>query len=124
MALLLAIVELGGYPNLGPVYREAGFEVVTATSMRKAVSVLKRTPPDVIVAEFNYQSDFRDRTSNLETLLATRQARCPEARVLVFYEPQQQGHLDRVLPRFPVDRALPFPVTPEQVAEVLAGWSE
>lgn len=121
MALLLAIVELGGYPNLAPVYRAAGYEVVTATSMRKAVSVLKRRPPAVIVAEFNYQSDFRDRTSNLETLLATRQTRCPEARVLVFYEPQQQGHLDKVLARFPVDHALPFPVTPEQVAAVLAG---
>ncbi len=121
MPLLLAIIELGGYPNLGPVYREAGYEVVTAASMRKAVSVLKRRPPDVIVAEFNYQSDFRDRTSNLETLLATRQARCPEARVVVFYEPRQEAHLERVRARFPVDHALPFPVTPEQVAAVLAG---
>ena len=100
--------------------RRAGYEVETATSMRKAIALLKKRRPDVIVAEFNYQSDFRDRTSNLESLLATRQTRCPDARVVVFYEREQAGHFEKVLGRFEVDRTLPFPIAPAAVAEALA----
>ncbi|MDZ7750860.1 MAG: hypothetical protein U5S82_04205 [Gammaproteobacteria bacterium] len=121
MPLLLAIMELGGYPNLMDVYRQAGYEVVTANSMRKAIALMKKRQPAVIVAEFNYQSDFRDRTSSLESLLATRQTRCPAARVVVFYETEQAGHLDKVLGRFPVDRTLAFPIVPAAVAAALEG---
>ncbi len=121
MPLLLAIMELGGYPNLMDVYRRAGYEVATANSMRKAIALMKKRQPAVIVAEFNYQSDFRDRTSSLESLLATRQTRCPAARVVVFYEKDQAGHLDKVLGRFPVDCTLAFPIVPGAVAEALDG---
>lgn len=107
---LLSIVELGGYPDLSGSYRAAGYEVIGASSMRKALGLLKRQRPHVIVAEFNYQSDFRDRTSNLESLLATLQTRCPEARVIVLYEQGQATHLERLLGRFRVFTALPFPI--------------
>ena len=114
---LLAIVELGGYPNFSSLYRDAGYEVVTANSMRKALALIKRHRPDVIVAEFNYQSDFRDRTSNLDSLLATVQTRCPEARVVVFFERAQAEHLHRLMTRFPVHAALSFPIDQAQLAE-------
>ena len=66
---LLAIIELGGYPNLLPLYRRLGFDTEVVNSQRKAQAALKRLLPDVIVTEYNFQSDFRDRTSNLETLM-------------------------------------------------------
>lgn len=116
---LLSIVELGGYPNLSDRYRAAGYEVIGANSMRKALALLKRQRPDVIVAEFNYQSDFRDRTSNLESLLATLQTRCPEARVIVLYEQGQATHLERLLGRFPVFAVLPFPVDQDALTDAL-----
>ena len=56
--------------------------------MRKASKFLKKTQPNVVVAEFNFQSDFRDRTSSLETLMATVQ-RIPNCKVVVFYEKEQ-----------------------------------
>ena len=62
---------MGGYPNFIPLYKSLGFEVHVENSMRKARSYLKKTTPDVIVAEYNFQSQFRDRTSNLETLMAS-----------------------------------------------------
>ncbi len=114
---LLSIVELGGYPNFSSLYRSAGYEVVTASSMRKALALIKKHRPDVIVAEFNYQSDFRDRTSNLDSLLATLQTRCPEARVVVFFEKAQAEHLQRLLARFSVHAALSFPIDQIQLAE-------
>lgn len=121
MPLLLSIVELGGYPNFMPEYQAAGFQVVTANSMRKAIGLLKRQKPDVVVAEFNFQSDFRDRTSNLESLLATLQTRCPGARLVVFYETRHAEHLDRLLSGHTVHAALPFPITPERLLDAIRG---
>ena len=70
---LLSIIELGGYPNFMPLYQSMGFQVDVMSSQRKARTYLKKTTPDVVVAEYNFQSDFRDRTSNLETLVAVLQ---------------------------------------------------
>jgi hypothetical protein len=107
--LLLSIIELGGYPNFAPLYRELGYEVVVETRMRKAISFLKQRTPDVIVAEFNFQSDFRDRTSSLESLLAVVQRR-PEIRVIVFYEREYLPQFQVLRARLPVHHALAFPV--------------
>ncbi len=106
---LLSIIELGGYPNFTPLYEQAGYAVESITSVRKALGLLKKHTPDVIVAEFNYQSDFRDRTSSLESLLAVLQ-RSAKTRVIVFYEKEHEHQLVRLTSRFPIHDALPFPV--------------
>jgi DNA-binding NtrC family response regulator len=115
---LLAIVELGGYPNLAPLYKRLGFEVELVGSQRKAQAYLKRRIPDVIVAEFNFQSDFRDRTSNLETLMARLQKH-PEVKVICFYQREFQHKFDELNARFPVFEAIYFPVAPERVEAAL-----
>ena len=107
--LLLSIIELGGYPNFTPLYESLGYEVTVATRMRKALGFLKKSQPDVIVAEFNFQSDFRDRTSSLESLLAAVQ-RFPEVRVIVFYEQELTMQFDKLRSLLPVYQALTFPV--------------
>jgi hypothetical protein len=107
--LLLSIIELGGYPNFKPLYESLGYEVVVETRMRKALGFLKIRQPDVIIAEFNFQSDFRDRTSSLESLLAVVQ-RLPDTRVIVFYEKEFTPQFDQLRVRLPVYQALPFPV--------------
>lgn len=113
--LLLSIIELGGYPDFRPLYERLGYTVAIETRMRKAIAFLKRNTPDVIVAEFNFQSDFRDRTSSLESLLAVVQ-RMPHTRVIVFYEKEYQLQFDRLRERLPVHHAIPFPVD-QQVLE-------
>ena len=115
---LLAIVELGGYPNLTPLYRKLGFELEVVNSQRKAQAALKRRVPDVVVAEYNFQSDFRDRTSNLETLMARLQ-RNPEVKVICFYQPEHGHKLAVLTGRFPVFEAIPFPVDPGRVEAAL-----
>ena len=115
---LLAIIELGGYPNLLPLYQRLGFDVEVVNSQRKARSLLKKTLPDVIVAEYIFQSDFRDRTSNLETLMAVLQ-RHPQVKVVVFYLPEQAEKLALLEARFPLYAKVPFPVTAEQVEALL-----
>jgi DNA-binding NtrC family response regulator len=116
--LLLSIIELGGYPNFTPLYESLGYEVVIATRMRKALGFLKKRQPDVIVAEFNFQSDFRDRTSSLESLLAAVQ-RFPDMRVIVFYEQEFSMQFDKLRARMPVYQALTFPVDASMLRDCL-----
>jgi hypothetical protein len=117
---LLAIIELGGYPNFAPLYKRLGFDAELVSSQRKAQAALKRRIPDVIVAEYNFQSDFRDRTSNLETLMARLQ-RHPEVRVVCIYQAEYRHKLDTLRERFPVFAALPLPVSEAAMEQVLRG---
>jgi hypothetical protein len=116
---LLSIVELGGYPNFTPLYEKFGYKVVVEHSMRKAIVFLKKTKPEVIVAEFNYQSDFRDRTSSLESLLAVVQ-RLPGTRVIVFYDREYLPQFDKLRARLPVHAAVAFPVEAHELKSCLA----
>ncbi len=118
---LLSVIELLGYPNLGPVYQRLGFRVMTEFSVRKAISLMRKEKPAVIVADFYFQPDFRDRVSNLESLLATAQSH-KDVKVLVLYESAHEHALERVRARFRIDAALTLPVTEEALTQVLKAW--
>jgi DNA-binding NtrC family response regulator len=120
---LVSIVEMGGYPDFSALYRQAGYEPLTERNMRKALGLIKKKQPRVVVAEFNYQSDFRDRTSSLETLMAVLQ-RMPDTRVIVFYEREQAEPYQRVSSRFPVHASLTFPVDESALSAALAELEE
>ncbi len=115
---LLSITELGGYPDFSALYERTGYAVTKVASVRKAISALKSLRPDVVVAEFNFQSDFRDRTSSLESLLAVVQ-RNPETRVVVFYDKEHEHQLVRVTSRFPIHATLAYPIQPEALEACL-----
>lgn len=118
--LLVSIVELGGYPDYTPLYQRAGFRVLSERKMRKAMALIKREKPGVIVAEFNFQSDFRDRTSSLESLMSVAE-RLPDCAVIVFFEREYEHQLQRLLERSPVYRTFPFPIDETALAECVAG---
>lgn len=119
MKNLLSIVEMGGYPDFSPLYRELGYLTGVQTTMRKALSYLKNEQPDVIVAEFNFQSDFRDRSSSLESLLAVVQ-RLPGLKVIVFYDQEYSSQFDKLAARLPVYAGLAFPVNEAELRDCLA----
>lgn len=115
---LLSIVEIGGYPDFSTLYMQKGYAVEKADSMRKATKLLKKIKPAIVVAEFNFQSDFRDRTSSLETLMATVQ-RLPDCKVIVFYEKEQRPQLERLLAVFDIYSTLAFPIEESVISDVL-----
>ena len=115
---LLSVVELGGYPNFTPLYEQLGFEVLVENSVRKAIKSIKRTKPDVVVAEFNFQSDFRDRSSSLESLLATVQW-MTDTRVIVFYDKEWVEKLGKLLEVHTVHETLTFPINEQFLSEIL-----
>jgi hypothetical protein len=107
--LLLSIVELGGYPDFTPLYQRLGYRVVRETAMRKVLKFLKKNQPAVIVAEFNFQSDFRDRTSSLESMLALVQ-RMSDTKVIVLYDHEYAHQLARLEAHFQFTDKLAFPL--------------
>jgi len=107
---LLSIIELGGYPNLIPLYQSMGFDVDMVTSQRKARTYLKKMIPNVIVAEYNFQSDFRDRTSNLETLVAVLQKH-PQVKLIVFYMHEHEAKFEQFCTQSNVFESISYPVS-------------
>jgi len=118
LLMVNAFIGTAGYKKL---YQELGYTVVTEWSERKAISLLRKNPPAVIVADFYHQTDFRDRLSNLESLLAAAQS-SPSTRILVFYEAAHQAVLDKVRARLRIDAALTLPVQEEQLRAILQAW--
>lgn len=118
LLMVNAFIGTAGYKKL---YQEMGYSVVTEWSERKAISLVRKTPPAVIVADFYHQTDFRDRLSNLESLLAAVQS-APNTRILVFYEAAHQDVLDKVSARLRIDAALRLPAKEDQLRAILQGW--
>ncbi|MBU1396300.1 MAG: hypothetical protein KKE84_09190 [Gammaproteobacteria bacterium] len=113
-----AFIGTAGYKKL---YQELGYSVVTEWSERRAISLVRKNPPTVIVADFYHQSDFRDRLSNLESLLAAVQS-APNTRILVFYETAHQAVLDKVSARLRIDAAFTLPVQEDRLRATLQAW--
>ena len=119
--LLMMVNAFIGTASYKALYQQCGYDVVIEYSERKAISLIKRTPPAVIVADFFHQADFRDRLSNLESLLASAQ-RTPATRILVFYDPAHQAMLDKVRQRMRIDVAMTLPVQEAELVATLGVW--
>ncbi len=118
---LLMVNAFIGTASYNKLYQELGYSVVAEWSERKAISLVRKTPPAVIVADFFHQTDFRDRLSNLESLLATAQA-SPDTKILVFYEAAHQAALDKVRSRLRIDEALTMPIQEDRLRSILQSW--
>ncbi len=120
--LLLAVSEIGGYPNFTPMYESLGYEVITETSMRKVLKLLKKKTPQLVVAEFNYQSDFRDRTSSLESMMSVIQRNSllgPETKVIIFYDKEHKEQLAKLEARYTLSKTLPFPIIEAELERII-----
>ncbi|QMU62253.1 MAG: hypothetical protein GKR92_11330 [Gammaproteobacteria bacterium] len=115
---LLSIIELGGYPDLSPLYKRHGYEPIVVYSMRKALTALKKVKPVVVVAEFNYQSDFRDRTSSLESLIAIAQ-RNLDIKLIVFYEKEFLHQFEKLKERYSFHATFAYPIIEEAIEATL-----
>jgi hypothetical protein len=120
--VLLSITELGGYPDFTSLYESLGYQVEKTDSVRKAVKLIRSKKPSVMVAEFNFQSDFRDRTSSLETLLSSTQG-VTDASMIVFYEKEFEPQYQRFLQTFSVAASLTFPVEEAELRSALLSIS-
>ena len=117
--IVLSIVEMGGYPDFTPLYRRAGYQPEKVHSMRKAQAWLKKHKAALVVTEFHFDPELRDRMSNLESLLAGLQCFAPEAKVIVFIEKAHRARLERVKARYAVQGALDYPIDDSSLEKLL-----
>ncbi len=118
---LLFINEYGIYPELiRALQQQTDYEVTVEHLMRKAISFIKKKRPAVVVAEFVHEPQFRDRVSNLESMLAQVEGSGGATRTVVFYDPDRQVYLDKVREVFRIDAVLPKPVAPEALLRAVA----
>ena len=116
---LLAIRELGGYPDFSQFYREAGYVVYTANGLRKGLVEIKRLKPEAVVTEFRYKPTYGTQISNLESLFAALQKHAPQARLIVFYDKPDHAQLLELEGRFANMSTLAFPILAEKLINAL-----
>jgi len=120
---VLIIMERGGYPNFSTLFNKAGYQVTIETSMRKAMAKLKKKIPEIVIAEFNFQTDFRDRSSSLESLMATLQ-RFPKVKIIVFYEKEHLAHFNRLQERYDFQCTFDFPISEKDLEACILSCGE
>ncbi len=107
---ILFLMEYSIFPELVRGLQGDGHVVMVEHLARKAMSWLKKSAPKLLVAEFYHDPNFRDRVSNLESVLAHVQRHQPDTKVLVLYPPNNQDYVDRLIARFPVAATQTLPV--------------
>ena len=120
---ILFLMEYSIFPELVRGLQSEGYSVTVEHLARKAIGWLKKSTPKLLVAEFYHDPNFRDRVSNLESVLAHVQRHQPNTQVLVLFPPNDQDYVDRLTTRFPVaaTQTLPVEVDPflQQVSTLL-----
>ena len=87
--------------------------------MRKAMSVLKKQPPEFIVAEFfyGYGNNYAGvNVSNLDVLLSSLPKYSPDTRTIVFVQKEEQQYVEKLHQLYPLHAAF-LHNTPEHAIE-------
>ena len=116
---LLFFVDEGGFEDFTPLFIEHGFSVDFEDSQRKATKLAKKNDYQVLVAEFSHNPEFRDRVSNIESLLATLEGGSPEAKIIILYDELNQPQLDQLKARYRMDATLKFPIDKELLCQFI-----
>ena len=120
--LLYDIVESPVHPDLSALCDDLGFERLAFSSQRKAISQLKRRPPDWVVADFfyGYGNNYAGvNLSNLDVFLYSLQKYAPGARVIVACDRREREHAERLGELFPLHGLLTYPLAPEALEPLL-----
>lgn len=122
-ATLYSIIDSPTHPNFSALYKKSGFNEIKLTSIRKAISELKKTPPDWVVAEFmyGYANNYAGvNISNLDVFLYSLQKYAPQARVVVFVTKSERQYVDKLNDIIPLHAILQYPVSEAIMASALA----
>ena len=120
--VLLSIVESRAHPDFCDLYERLGFEHQWVTSMRKALSFVKQTPPDYVVAEFfyGYGNNYAGvNISNLDVFLYSLEKYAPEARVIALVQKNEQQHATRLNDIIPYHGMVLYPAREADMERLL-----
>jgi hypothetical protein len=121
--LLLSIIESPAHPNFSDTYRQAGISENKIMSIRKALALIKKKPPDFIVAEFfyGYGNNYAGvNISNLDVMLSTLQKYSPDTRVIVVVDKSERQYVDKLNDLFPLHAVFVHPVREKDMEAALS----
>ena len=115
---LFSIVESPAHPDFSHLYKRLAISEIRLASMRKAISTLKETMPDYVVAEFfyGYGNNYAGvNVSNLDVFLYSLQNYAPDARVIVLVDRRELEYVDKLSALFSLHAVLPQPVREQDI---------
>ena len=119
---LFSIIESPSHPDFSDLYRQLGIEENKITSMRKAISTLKKQQPDFIVAEFfyGYGNNYAGvNISNLDVLLYSLQKYSAHTKVIVLVDKSEYKHVDKLNGIIRLHDVLKNPINKKQLRKSL-----
>ncbi|WP_428086182.1 hypothetical protein [Candidatus Thioglobus sp.] len=117
---LLFFVDEGGFEDFTSLFVEQGFSVDFENSQRKAAKLAKKNTYQVLVAEFSHNPEFRDRVSNIESLLATLEVKSPQAKIVILYDELNQPQLNQLKARYKMNTTLKFPINQDLLRQAIS----
>ena len=123
--LLYSIVESPSHPVFTALYTRLGFTERRFSTQRKAISELKTTPAEIVVAEFFYgfgNNYAGVNVSNLDVMLMSLQRYAPATRVLVLAQKDQYPYLHKLEQLFTLHQVIPLPITEPQMQQRLLDY--
>jgi hypothetical protein len=121
--VLFSIIESPAHRDFSALYRRLEIEEHKPGSMRKAISALRETVPDFVVAEFiyGYGNNYAGvNVCNLDVFLYSLQKYTRETRIIVLVEPGELQHVGRLEELFTLHAVLPLPVSEQDLEQALA----
>jgi len=121
--LLYDIIESPAHPDLSFLSDALGFERFSFNNQRKALSQLKRQPPDIVVADFfyGYGNNYAGaNVSNLDVLLRSLQRFAPAARIVILADRHEIQHVPRLAELFELHAVLALPADNDQLKAALS----
>lgn len=112
---LLFFVDEGGFDDFTPLFIEIGYRVDFVESQRKAIQLAKKNQYMAVVAEFNYNPEFRDRVSNIESLLATLESHSVDPNIIILYDKINIMQFEQLKKRFRINHSLNFPINKKEL---------
>ena len=119
---LISIIETPTHPKLSSLYQSLGIREYKVSSMRKAMSILKKEQPDFIVAEFfyGYGNNYAGvNLSNLDVLLSSFPKYSAKTRAIVFVQKHEIEYVQKLNELYPVYAAFLHSTPREAIKEVL-----
>ena len=114
---ILFVTDYGIYPEISRALIASEHDVKIEHLMRKAIKVVKNNPPDLLIAEFFHEPQFRDRISNLESILSQIQRNCKKSKTLLLIYPEHKHWLPQLQEMFNIDSSLANDVDVETFLE-------
>jgi len=119
---LLSIIESPTHPDLSGLYQRLGLVHERVSSMRKALSYVKSTAPDYVVAEFfyGYGNNYAGvNISNLDVFLYSLEKYAPDTKVIAIVHKSERPHAERLNDIIPYHAIVQHPVREGDMEKLL-----